>query len=112
WCKIPKQQSLKSNLPPPNVDRSRSLFPLRQPRQGDIYVMRRDRRFQRTALLGVVLSLLLTGFAMPQATAQEKSLYERIGGYNALAAVVDDFIGRLLADKQFEKFFAGFSVDS
>jgi len=74
--------------------------------------MRRDRRFQRTALLGVVLSLLLTGFTVPQARAQEKSLYERIGGYNALAAVVDDFIGRLIGDKQFEKFFAGFSVDS
>lgn len=74
--------------------------------------MRRDRRYQRTALLGVVLSVLLTGFVMPRATAQEKSLYERIGGYNALAAVVDDFIGRLVTDKQFEKFFAGFSVDS
>ena len=74
--------------------------------------MRRDRHFQRTALLGVVLSLLLTGFVMPPATAQDKSLYERIGGYNALAAVVDDFIGRLVTDKQFEKFFAGHSVDS
>jgi hemoglobin len=74
--------------------------------------MRRDRRFQRTALLGVVLSLLLTGFVMPRATAQEKSLYERIGGYNALAAVVDDFIVRLVTDKQFEKFFAGHAVDS
>jgi len=74
--------------------------------------MQRDRRFQRTALLGVVLSLLLTGFVMPPATAQDKSLYERIGGYNALAAVVDDFIGRLVTDKQFERFFAGHSVDS
>jgi hemoglobin len=44
--------------------------------------------------------------------AQDKSLYDRLGGYNAIAAVVDDFIGRLVADKRFEKFFAGFSVDS
>lgn len=42
----------------------------------------------------------------------EKTLYERVGGYNALAAVVDDFIGRLVSDKRFEKFFAGFSTDS
>ncbi len=42
----------------------------------------------------------------------EKSLYERIGGYDALAAVVDDFIGRLVGDKRFEKFFSGHSVDS
>jgi truncated hemoglobin YjbI len=41
---------------------------------------------------------------------QEKSLYERVGGYNALAAVVDDFIGRLVSDKQFEKFFIGHSI--
>jgi len=42
----------------------------------------------------------------------EKSLYQRVGGYDALAAVVDDFIGRLVADKRFEKFFVGHSEDS
>ena len=62
--------------------------------------------------LGLVFSLLLTlGGAVPS-HAQEKTLYERVGGYNALAAVVDDFIGRLVSDKQFEKFFAGHSTDS
>jgi hemoglobin len=61
---------------------------------------------------GLVFSLLLTiGLARP-AAAQEKSLYQRVGGYDALAAVVDDFIGRLVTDKQFEKFFAGASNDS
>lgn len=49
---------------------------------------------------------------MAQGTAKEKSLYERIGGYNALALVVDDFIGRLVGDQRFNKFFAGHSVDS
>jgi hemoglobin len=58
----------------------------------------------------LIFSLLLA-LAVP-VRAQEKSLYERVGGYNALAAVVDDFIGRLVADKQFEKFFIGHSVDS
>src|SRR5918911_5616296 len=42
----------------------------------------------------------------------DKSLYERLGGYNAIAAVVDDFIGRLIADPQFERFFVGHSTDS
>jgi hemoglobin len=46
------------------------------------------------------------------ASRSEKSLYERVGGYDKLAAVVDDFIGRLVSDPRFEKFFAGFSVDS
>ena len=30
----------------------------------------------------------------------EKSLYERLGGYNAIAAVNDNLLGRLVADKQ------------
>jgi truncated hemoglobin YjbI len=47
-----------------------------------------------------------------RATAQGKSLYQRVGGYDVLAGIVDDFIGRLVSDKQFEKFFAGFSNDS
>ena len=42
----------------------------------------------------------------------KKSLYARLGGYDAIAAVVDDFIGRLVADKRFAKFFVGHSEDS
>jgi len=42
----------------------------------------------------------------------KKSLYARLGGYDAIAAVVDDFIGRLIADPRFGKFFAGASNDS
>ena len=63
-------------------------------------------------LAGLVFSLLLTIAGSAPGRAQEKSLYERVGGYNALALVVDDFIGRLVADKQFEKFFVGHSNDS
>ena len=35
-----------------------------------------------------------------------------LGGTKTLAAVVDDFIVRLVSDKQFEKFFVGHSTDS
>ena len=69
-------------------------------------------RFQRTMFLGLTFSLLFAIAGSMPARTQEKSLYERVGGYNALAAVVDDFIGRLVADKQFEKFFVGHSIDS
>ena len=74
--------------------------------------MQSSKRFQRATVLGCVLSLLLTMSATAIAASQEKSLYERVGGYNALAAVVDDFIVRLVSDKQFEKFFIGQSNDS
>ena len=74
--------------------------------------MQTNSRFQRTALIGLVLSLLLMVAGSTPSRAQEKSLYQRIGGYDALAAVVDDFVGRLVTDKQFERFFVGHSDDS
>ena len=48
----------------------------------------------------------------PTGMQEKKSLYNRLGGYDAVAAVVDDFIGRLVADKRFTKFFVGHSEDS
>jgi hemoglobin len=43
---------------------------------------------------------------------QQKSLYQRLGGYDALAAVTDDFIGHLATDPQLGRFFTGLSTDS
>lgn len=43
---------------------------------------------------------------------QSATLYQRLGGYDALAAVTDDFIGRLIGDPQLKRFFEGFSTDS
>jgi hemoglobin len=44
--------------------------------------------------------------------SQEASLYKRLGGYDALAAVTDDFIGRMAADPQLQKFFVGHGTES
>jgi hemoglobin len=44
--------------------------------------------------------------------AGRDSLYKGLGGYDAIAAVTDDFLGRLLAEPRFVKFFAGASNDS
>lgn len=72
--------------------------------------MRRTRVTQ--AIWTLVISLFITSsIAMAQGMS-EKSLYQRLGGYDALAKVVDDFIVRLVTDKRFEKFFAGHSDDS
>ncbi len=44
----------------------------------------------------------------PQAFAQQqKSLYQRLGGYDALAAVTDDFLSRISTDAQLKRFFVG-----
>jgi hemoglobin len=48
-----------------------------------------------------------------QAAAQtQKSLYQRLGGYDALAAVTDDFITHLATDPQLGRFFTGLNTDS
>ena len=39
-------------------------------------------------------------------------LYKRLGGYDAIAAVVDDFVPRLVGDRQLGRFFVGASLDS
>jgi len=49
---------------------------------------------------------------LPAPPAGEQSLYNRLGGYDALAAVVDEFIGRLASDKQLGRFFDGHSTES
>jgi hemoglobin len=48
----------------------------------------------------------------PAPTQQQASLYQRLGGYDALAAVTDDFLGRLATDPQLGRFFVGHSTDS
>ncbi|MBV9209259.1 MAG: group 1 truncated hemoglobin [Acidobacteria bacterium] len=64
-------------------------------------------------VLPVFALLLLASLSNSTAQAQEKkSLYQRLGGYDAIAAVTDDFIGRLATDKQLSRFLVGLSDDS
>jgi hemoglobin len=57
------------------------------------------------------ISLLTLVFALPS-LAQEKSLYERLGGYDAVSAVVDDFAAKLFIDPVVGARFFGMSDDS
>src|ERR1700690_4093663 len=46
--------------------------------------------------------------APPQAFAQQQqTLYQRLGGHDAISAVTDDFLGRLATDPQLKRFFVG-----
>ena len=64
-------------------------------------------------LLVVVCLLAFASVAVAaDAPMAKASLYKRLGGYDAIAAVCDDFIGRLAADKQIAPFLAGHSQDS
>ncbi len=48
--------------------------------------------------------------AIAPATAQDASLYQRLGGYKAIVAVVDDFVGNVAADRRINRFFAGSNI--
>ena len=65
-------------------------------------------------LKSILYSLSICGIIATNFTyaSEEKSLYDRLGGYDAIAAVVDDFIGKLLNDDQLSRFFVGHSTDS
>ena len=65
----------------------------------------------RTLLVCSLLLLAATSLLAADAP-KSPSLYTRLGGYDAIAAVTDDFIGRLAADKQVSRFFVGHSQDS
>ncbi|HEX4522147.1 MAG TPA: group 1 truncated hemoglobin [Casimicrobiaceae bacterium] len=61
---------------------------------------------------GFAAGLLALAIWVPADAQQAPTLYKRLGGYDALAAVTDDFLGRLATDQQFSKFFVGHSADS
>jgi hypothetical protein len=73
----------------------------------------------RISSLLLVITIALASVALvyaakppEQGGGQGASLYKRLGGYDALAAVTDDFLGRLATDPQLGRFFKGVSTDS
>jgi len=57
----------------------------------------------------VSAAIVAAVLAVSPASAQHvmhKSLYERLGGVDAIRAVVDDFVGNVAADKRINTFFA------
>jgi hemoglobin len=67
-------------------------------------------RFRKILVCSMLL--LAAGTLLAADAPKSPSLYTRLGGYDAIAAVSDDFIGRLAADKQLSRFVVGHSQDS
>ena len=64
----------------------------------------------------LIVAAIIAGIALVSATAgvgqeTKPTLYKRLGGYDALAAVTDDFLGRLAADPSLGRFFVGTSKE-
>jgi hemoglobin len=68
----------------------------------------------RLFVVGLLCMPAVSTFALPvpQAAQAQPSLYKRLGGYDAIAAVTDDFLGRLAKDPQLGKFFVGHNTES
>jgi hemoglobin len=70
----------------------------------------------RRVLSAVTMVLLAlpasAGSPAPQLAKSEPSLYERLGGYDGIAAFTDDFLGRLAHDASLGRFFVGHSTNS
>src|SRR5438309_9639335 len=64
----------------------------------------------RSALAASVIAFAVAVTATAQTTAP--TLYKRLGGDDAIAAVTDDFVGRLASDPGLSRFFIGHSTDS
>jgi hemoglobin len=60
-----------------------------------------------------LFALIASAVPVQNASAQDSNtLYRRLGGYDALAAVTDDFIIALATDKTLGRFFVGASDNS
>lgn len=73
------------------------------------------RVFNRTlaATVAVVAWFLVSAGVSPLwSQSKAKSLYERLGGYDAVSAVVDDFAPKLFDDAKIARFFVGMGTDT
>jgi hemoglobin len=67
----------------------------------------------RLLLTALVLATLPAVHAQPDDDGAEgATLYQRLGGYDALAAVTDAFVVRLATDEQLGRFFTGHGTAS
>lgn len=63
------------------------------------------------ALITLSASVFLSNAALSQ-DSMEESLYDRLGGYDAISAVVNDFAPKLFDDPQVGPFFKGMGTDT
>jgi hemoglobin len=65
----------------------------------------------RRRILGVLV-LWSVGLSVAAQQAAAPSLYKRLGGYDAIAAVTDEFIAKFAADKSLSRYLVGLSDSS
>ena len=75
--------------------------------------MQKNSSFNRRHNVAAALLIMLAAAAFTFAQQDKpKSLYDRLGGYNAISAVVEDFAPKLFNDPKVSRFFVGMSTDT
>jgi len=72
-----------------------------------LFSVRAVRALAVTAVAAVAMAVAGCAALRPLTPAAAPSLYQRLGGYDAIAAVTDDFLGRALPDPRIAPFFKG-----
>ncbi|MBI3789669.1 MAG: group 1 truncated hemoglobin [Gemmatimonadetes bacterium] len=70
-------------------------------------LVQRTRQVVLVALVAAAGACASAGGLASGGTADGVKLYKRLGGYDALAAVTDDFLGRILVDSLIAPYFKG-----
>ena len=62
----------------------------------------------------LIMTIGGTGLALPDLTHSEEppSLYERLGGYDAISSIIDEFLPRMFTDPQIGRYFVGMGTDT
>ena len=71
-----------------------------------------SRNFASFGVTVTALCLLLSVPVLTKAEGNMKSLYERLGGYEAISAVANDFAEKLFIDPEVGSFFKGMGTDT
>jgi hemoglobin len=65
----------------------------------------------RTVILAAAIAACVVSSVRAGDDNKPASLYERLGGMPAIQAVIDDFVGRVMADERVNGWFARFATD-
>jgi hemoglobin len=74
--------------------------------------MKHDRRVRALIVAAVIGVIAVAASTAGVAQEAKPTLYKRLGGYDAIAAVTDDFLLRLTSDPSLARFFGGHGNDS
>jgi len=68
------------------------------------------RTLSRRTLFSAAIAAAIAYSASITGAAAQPTLYQRLGGYNAIQAVVDDAIKNIAADRRINRFFKGANI--